>query len=406
MKFFFVVFIAVFISLNCISGFAQSGRGSDSGVSKKANQRPEPTPESAKADTELGEIDDKDVISFDTELVTIPVRAIDRKGRSIPGLTQENFQVFEDGKQQEIAYFSNERQPFTVALVLDMSYSGTNKLNEIQQAAIAFISQLQENDRVMVVSFDEEVHILTPPTSDRKELYRAIKTTQIASGTSVYEAMDTVMQKLQSIGGRKAIVLFSDGVDTTSRRKNDRDNLSESLELDALIYPIKYDTFDDVQRINNGQQTVPPPNTSPIPGKSSNPMGLPFPLPNIVIGGGGNSGRNNPNGTNDSDGNQPRGVPSGRGTTREDYRIAGEYLESLAANTGGRLYEADSQVGNLALAFSKIAEELRQFYSLGYYPPEDGGKDKFRKINVRVDQKGVAIEARKGYVPKKATNKK
>lgn len=398
MKIFFVALIAVFVSLNCLSGFAQSGRDVDPGLNKKANQRPEPTPESVSA--ELGEIDDKDVIKFDTELVTIPVRVLDRKGRSIPGLTQENFQVFEDGQQQEIAYFSNERQPFTVALVLDMSYSGTNKINEIQQAAIAFVAQLQENDRVMVISFDEDIHILTQPTSDRKELYRAIKTTGIASGTSVYEVMDTVIQKFQTIGGRKAIVLFSDGVDTTSRR-TDRDNQRDALELDALIYPIKYDTYDDVQRINNGQVVIPP-TTSPIPGKSPNPTGLPFPLPNIVIGGG-NSRGNDPNRTNNpGETQQQRGVSSGRGTTREDYRIAGEYLQNLADNTGGRLYEADGTLGNLSLAFSRVAEELRQFYSLGYYPPEDGKKDKFRKIKVRVDKKGVAVKARDGYVPKKS----
>lgn len=399
MKFFVVVLIAVFMSLNCLSGFAQSGRDVDPNTNKKANQRPEPTPEPVT--TELGEIDDTDVIKFDTELVTIPVRVLDRKGRSIPGLTQENFQVFEDGKQQEIAYFSNERQPFTVALVLDMSYSGTNKINEIQQAAIAFVAQLQENDRVMVISFDEEVHILTQPTSDKKELYRAIKTTRIASGTSVYEAMDTVIQKFQTIGGRKAIVLFSDGVDTSSRRRTDRDNLRDALELDALIYSIKYDTYDDVQRILNGQQTIPP-TTSPIPGKNPNPTGLPFPLPNIVIGGGGNSRGNDPNGTNNPSDTQPRGMPSGSGTTREDYRIAAEYLQKLADNTGGRLYEAASDVGNLGVAFSRVAEELRQFYSLGYYPPEEGKNDKFRKIKVKVDQKGVAVKARDGYVPKKS----
>lgn len=401
MKFFVVVLIAVFMSLNCLSGFAQSGRDVDPNTNKKANQRPAPTPESEITNSESVEIDDTDVIKFDTELVTIPVRVLDRKGRSIPGLTQENFQVFEDGQQQEIAYFSNERQPFTVALVLDMSYSGTNKINEIQQAAIAFVAQLQENDRVMVVSFDEDIHILTQPTSDRKELYRAIKTTRIASGTSVYEAMDTVIQKFQTIGGRKAIVLFSDGVDTSSRRKSDRDNLRDALELDALIYPIKYDTYDDVQRILNGQQTIPP-TTSSIPGKSPNPTGLPFPLPNIVIGGGGNSRGNDPAGTNNPGDTQPRGVSSGRGTTREDYRIAAEYLQNLADNTGGRLYEADGTLGNLGLAFSRVAEELRQFYSLGYYPPEDGKKDKFRKIKVRVDKKGVAVKARDGYVPKKS----
>jgi len=75
--------------------------------------------------------------------VTIPVKVSDRGGRFIPGLTKENFTVLEDGDEQEIAFFSNEQQPFTVALVLDMSYSTTFKINEIQSAAIAFIDQLR-----------------------------------------------------------------------------------------------------------------------------------------------------------------------------------------------------------------------------------------------------------------------
>lgn len=404
MKVFFNVLLAVFISLNCSAIFAQSGRGdSDSNGSKKANQRPAPTPEIKVSDEDLGEIDESDVIKFDTELVTIPVQVFDRKGRNIPGLTQENFQVFEDGKQQEITYFSNERKPFTVALILDMSYSGTNKVNEIQQAAISFVAQLEPNDRVMVVAFDEATQILTQPTNDRKELYRAIKTTKIGSGTSVYEAVDEVIKRFAKINGRKAIVLFSDGVDTTSRKANSRDNLQAALELDALIYPIKYDTYADVQRILNGQQTVQLPSGNPIPDrKTPNPTGLPFPLPNINIGGGGGTRGNDPNNNGTGfPGGQSQGIPNGSGTSREEYRFAGEYLEELATRTGGRLYEADSSIGNLALVFSRIAEELRQFYSLGYAPPEEGKADKFRKLKVSVNQKGMAVKARSGYVRRK-----
>src|SRR6185295_1363973 len=115
----------------------------------------------------------------------------------------------------------------------------TFKIGEIQSAAIAFIDQLRPQDKVMVVSFDEEVHMLCEATSDRKEIYRAIRSTKIATGTSLYEAVDLVMNhRLRSIEGRKAIILFTDGVDTTSRRANDFGNIDDARELDALIYPI------------------------------------------------------------------------------------------------------------------------------------------------------------------------
>ena len=410
MKFFAVVLVAVFTFLNCADIFAQSGKsGSDAGRNKKANERPAPTPTPEPITLDTGEVDESEVIEFDTEIVTVPVRVLDRKGRSIAGLKQENFQIFEDGNQQEIAYFSNERKPFTVALVLDMSFSGVNNIEEIQQAAIAFIAQLQDKDRVMVVSFDGKVHILTQPTSDRKELYNAIKTTRIsASGTSVYEAVDVVVKKLEKIGGQKALVLFSDGVDTTSEQVTARDNLRDVLELDVIIYPIKYDTYANVQKVLNGEIAAPqPPNTSPIPGKS--PTGLPGVLPTILGGGGvANPRGNDPNRDPRNDPNAdvsgfPTMRPIGRqepGTSIEEYRFAAEYLNNLANRTGGRLYDARA-TGDLALAFSKVAAELREFYSIGYYPPEDGAKDKLRKIKVKVDQKDVAVKARDGYVKKK-----
>lgn len=123
---------------------------------------------------------DDEIVKIDTDLVSIPVKVFDRKNRFIAGLTKENFQLFEEGAPQEIAYFSNEEQPFTVALVLDMSYSTTFKIAEIQSAAIAFIAQLRPKDKIMVVSFDGEVHMLAEPTGDRQILQRAVRSTKIS----------------------------------------------------------------------------------------------------------------------------------------------------------------------------------------------------------------------------------
>ena len=296
-------------------------------------------------------------------------------------MTKDKFQVFEDNAPQEITYFSNEQQPFTVALVLDMSYSSTFKIAEIQQAAMAFISQLRENDKVMIVSFDEEVHVLSPPTSDRAALQRAIRSTKIASGTSLYEAVDLVInEKLKKIGGRRAIVLFTDGVDTTSRRANDLMNLRDALEFDALVYPIQYDTFNEVQAMKNKPVVVPPTIPSPIPSKTKSPF--PFPIPTGGVG-----------------------TPSSQGTSAEDYRRAGEYLNEMANRTGGRLYQANTAI-NLTQAFANIAAELREYYSLGYYPPEEAKEGKCRKIKVRVAQDGVAVRARDGYVVGKTNSEK
>lgn len=365
---------------------AQSRRVPPRASDNHANQRkPDPTP-TPPQDSNVSERDNNDtgeVIEVDTRLVTIPVRVLDRKGRFIGGLTKDNFKVLEENVEQEIAYFTNEAQPFTVALVLDMSYSTVFKIQEIQSAAISFIDQLRPDDKVVVISFDQDVHMLCEATSDRATIYRAIRSTRIATGTSLYEAVDMTMNdRLRAIKGRKAMVLFTDGVDTTSRRSHDLENLRDAMELDALIYPIRYDTFADVQSMKNktviNMPGTRPPTTPPIGGGSRIPGTLPIPGPTVSR-------------------------PDEKGTTAAEYAHAEEYLNQLALRTGGRIYLA-SNFGSLTGAFSKIASELREFYSLGYYPPEEGRPGETRKIKVKVDQPNVAVRSRDGYVvPRKTT---
>lgn len=353
------------------------------GGNDRPNQRP--TPPSATPTPLLtpdGDLPEDDgVLKVDTKLVTVPVRIIDRKGRFVGGLKKENFKVFEDGVEQEVSYFSSELDPFTVALVLDMSYSTKFQIADIQSAAISFIDQLGPKDKIMVVSFDQNVHLLCEPTNDRRLIYRAIRSTRISTGTSLYEAVDLVMnERFKHIKGRKAIILFTDGVDTTSTRSNDLQNISDALELDALIYPIRYDTFMDVQAMKDRPMVINSPTSTPgpVPGKTSMP--IPVIVPTIARG-------------------------NEKGTTPEEYRRAEEYLNQLALRTGGRLYLADS-FGNLTGAYAKIASELREYYSLGFYPPEGGDPTKLRKIKVRVDRPEVAVKARDGYVLGKAQLKK
>ncbi|MBX3244288.1 MAG: VWA domain-containing protein [Acidobacteria bacterium] len=358
--------------------FSQSKRQNPETTDTKRNRRvaepaPSPTPISTSAATsDNSEADEEDdVISVDTRLVTIPVRVIDRKGRFVGGLDKKDFRVLEDNVEQEIAHFSNEQQPFTVALVLDMSYSAKFKLADIQSAAISFIDLLRPEDRVMVIAFAEETLVMCQPTSDRKEIYRAIRSTKIDTGTSLYEAVDLTMNELlRPIEGRKAMVLFTDGVDTTSRRAFNTDNLSDAMELDALIYPIRYDTYDDVRQMSSRPVVIgdnKPKGTPPI-----SPTGntLPFPIPIVA-------------------------TPSDRGTTKEEYERGEEYLDKLAQHTGGTKFVADTVI-NLNQAFARIASELREFYSLSYYP-DDTKQGKTRKIKVRVDQKDVAVKTRESY---------
>jgi Ca-activated chloride channel homolog len=368
-----IAFIGLLLCVLSVLAGGQSrrvppGRGTDKPNDRPVLPSPTPTPTLVSTSSEPAAESDDEVESVETRLVTIPVRVLDRNNRFIGGLAQQNFKIFEDNIEQEVAYFTNEAQPFTVALVLDMSYSTTFKIGEIQSAAIAFIDQLRPDDRVLVISFDEEVHMLCEPTNDRNTIYRAIRNTRIATGTSLYDAVSLTMNdRLRTIKGRKAIVLFTDGVDTTSRRSNDMRNLQDAMELDALIYPIRYDTFADVQAMKNKTMVN-------LPGTNV-PIGIPT-------------------------GNRTA-TANDKGTTLEEYKAAEEYLSQLAYRTSGRMYLATT-VGNLNSAFSKIASELREFYSLGYYPAREGVPGKTHKIKVKVDRPNVAVRARDSYVvPKK-----
>lgn len=358
---------------------AQSRRVSTAGNGRANERTPSPTPTPiASKDRPSDAVDDPEIVKVDTKVVTVPVRVIDRKGRFVGGLSKDDFKVFEDGVEQDISYFSSEQEPFTVALLLDMSYSTKFQIADIQSAAIAFIDQLGPRDRIMVVSFDQNVHMLCEPTNDRGQIYRAIRSTNISTGTSLYEAVDLVMnERLKRIKGRKAIILFTDGVDTTSTRSNDLENLDDARELDALIYPIRYDTYQDVQQMKDRPVIINKPiNTRPIPGKTSIPMPT---IPTVARG-------------------------SEAGTSPEDYRRAEEYLNQLALRTGGQIYLANSY-GNLSSAFAKIASELREYYSLGFYPPENTEAGKLRKLKVRVDKTDVAVKSRDSYVVAKAGKK-
>src|SRR5712691_985134 len=205
------------------------------------SQRPAPS-----STTGPEEVDAGDVIRVNTTLVTIPVSVMDRDGKYIPNLSKKDFRLWEDGVEQDVAFFASVEKPFSVALVLDTSGSTRFRLEDMQDAAITFVNQLRPDDRVMVVSFDDNVRVLTDFTSDRYRLRDAIRRTRTGDGTKLYDAIDLVMnQRLNRVSGRKAIVLFTDGVDTTSRHASYASNVRDAEELDALIYPVQYDTYMD-----------------------------------------------------------------------------------------------------------------------------------------------------------------
>jgi Ca-activated chloride channel family protein len=340
------------------------------------------TQTTAPASNEPEEVGEGDIVRVNTSLVTVPVTVMDRSGRYIPDLRQADFRIFEDGVEQQVAYFASIEKPFTVALVIDTSESTRFKMEEIQDAAIAFIDQLRPDDRVLVVSFGDNINVLTEATNDRYALRNAIRRAHNGGNTRLYDAVDFVMnQRLNQIEGRKAIVLFTDGVDTTSKRATYQSNIRDAEELDALIYPVQYDTYVD----NSGGGGSTWPGSYPMPRRRSRGGILADILGGVlggpmVIGGGGGGGGG-----------------GGAGTSRDDYMRADAYLHDLADKTGARLYRADNR-NDLAQSFAYIAEELRRQYSLGYYPKNMAQAGQRRQIKVRVMRSDLVVRARDSYI--------
>lgn len=329
------------------------------------------------------EVDAGDVIRVDTTLVTLPVSVMDRDGKYIPNLRKQDFRLWEDGTEQTVAFFSAVDKPFTVVLMLDTSGSTRFRIEEIQDAAITFVNQLRQDDRVMVVSFDESIRVLTDFTNDRVRLRDAVRQTRTGGGTRLYDAVDQVInQQLGRVSGRKAVVLFTDGVDTTSKHASYESNLRDAEELDALIYPVQYDTYTDTR---GGGSTWPGGG-----GSAGSPAEAVIEIFGAIFG---NKSRRSGGGG----GVRRGGGSGGSGTSQHEYGKASQYLRDIAERTGARTYQADS-TQNLSSAFGNVAEELRRQYSLGYYPKTPAQAGQRRQVKVRVNQPNLAVRTRSTYV--------
>lgn len=399
-------------------------------------------------------VNEDEVVRTETNLVVVPV--IVRNGdRYVADMRQDEFALTEDNVAQEIAFFAQVSEPFHVVLMLDTSASTQEKIRQMQTAAFRFTEQLQPADKVKIVSFDDAVRDLSEFTSDRETLRRAINTTRPGQGTKLYDAMQLAIRAFDRIKGRKAIVIFTDGVDYRSDSETFERNKRQLEEAGIIIYPIRYETRRDVEELVRQQQqggqavdlaailmgrlpsagnypgdgrpqpspTPRPTTTTTIPG--TYPGGAPrlptIPgLPGGVVIGGGSSRT----GTIDTNSRYPtsrddRSDPTSAQYPQSDdratsggsimdaeldrlYHTGDEYLNELAKVTGGTLYRADV-LGMLPAAFDQIAAELRTQYAIGYYPKNAARDGAFRKIKLRTTRKSVSLRARPGYRTRTAT---
>ncbi|MFT3742924.1 MAG: VWA domain-containing protein [Pyrinomonadaceae bacterium] len=198
--------------------------------------------------TDLKVTEPEDDIRVDTSLVDVSVSVFGKDRKLVTTLVQDDFVIFENGVEQRIEYFANVEQPFTVVLLMDLSGSMQNNLEQIKSASLKFIDQLRPTDRIEAIVFNEGMHVLNTNLLDRETLRKEIKRLEVyRSGTFLYPVVEVVSQRvLKRLTGRKALVLFTDGIDGTPlpangiRKSTYETSLREAVSSSALVYCIKF----------------------------------------------------------------------------------------------------------------------------------------------------------------------
>jgi Ca-activated chloride channel homolog len=157
------------------------------------------------------------------DVVSLNVTVVDTSNHYITDLDQKDFSVFEDGVKQDLSFFTRKQQQIALSLLLDSSASMEDKLPTLQTAATNFVKRLKSNDVAQVIDFDSRVEIRQAFTSNQNELQSAIQQTSAGGSTSLYNAVYIALKelaKIKAVGDedvrRQALVLFSDGEDTSS----------------------------------------------------------------------------------------------------------------------------------------------------------------------------------------------
>ncbi|HKD83829.1 MAG TPA: VWA domain-containing protein [Terriglobales bacterium] len=314
-----------------------------------AQQQNPPSQGSSQDQQSQSDQDNLQTFKAQVNVVNLFFNVKDKHGMLIPNLTKEDFQVFEDGKPQNIKYFSAEsNQPLTLGIMIDTSASQTRVLDIEQESCAQFLKEvLRDKDLAFVINFDVDVDLDQDFTNNIRDLTRALNKMQINAGmgggppglgggpvpttprgTLLYDAIYLgADEKLKNEVGRKAMIIFTDGEDQGSRLRI-QDAIEAAQKADAICYVILI--------ADRG-----------------------------FYGGFGYSG--------DSD------------------------MRKLAETTGGRVIEVGNKQEKLKQAFDQIQNELRSQYNIGYTPTNTKLDGTYRHIQLKAKGGEYKVQARQGY---------
>jgi Ca-activated chloride channel family protein len=283
----------------------------------------------------LAQQPEQPVFKATTRTVPIYATVVDSSGRLVPGLEQADFSVLDNGKPADVALFSNEPQPFTSVVMLDTSASMTANLKLLNRAAEQFLLRLLPVDKAQVGAFNDKIQLSGTFTNDRDELIGALNDLYFGNPTRLNDAIGTSLDALKGIDGRRVVLVFTDGEDTSSRTSF-KTVLERARDEEVMVYAIGLES-----EYFNGMRVV-------------------------------------------------RSRPA-----RDLRRIADE--------TGGGYFELQ-KTDELAPTFTRVAQELRSQYLIGFAPV--ALDNRVHKLEVKVSKTGMTVRARKSYLaaPDKSSN--
>jgi Ca-activated chloride channel family protein len=284
-------------------------------------------------------------IKVDVQLVTLTATVEDSKGRAISGLKKEDFVVYEEHVRQEIEVFQSERVPVSLGVVFDTSGSMVDKIEEVEDAVIHFIETTNPEDEIFLVEFNFHASLVEDLTGDRQRLRRAVRRLGARGGTALYEAVVMGLQHLQR--GRhkkKALLVITDGNDTTSQIGL-QEAVSTTQQSEAIVYALG---------IGHGERG----SFGHLPGLFKD-------------------------------------------------TVDADILREFTDVTGGRTLVLEGEhhkngVDLIDQACQQVSTELRNQYTLGYYPKNKARDGSYRRIKVEARNPDYAVRTREGYYAPRA----
>ncbi len=332
---------------------AQSGRTAKSGGESSAT-----TPAKAGG-TAKGIETDEDVIDIRTTEVLLPVSVRETDGRLKHDLAPENFLIYDNGVRQEITSFNKERVPVNVVLLLDASGSVYSQMRFIRKAASEFVHSLTAEDKVSVMQFADRVELLQDWTqaSEAKEIDKALQWRyHPGERTTFYDGLYLAAdEQLKKVQGRRIVVLLTDGIDSSERKRVDfTQALNAIRKSETIVYTISL--TESLRRAldeNTGGR-----------------------INRLLMG------------------NYNKRLIA---MYRAQLALAEANLKQLASQSGGRVFFPLEQT-ELAGVYQQIAEELRTQYLITYRPTPRSTQTQWREIRVLVTPGGYDVSARREYL--------